>query len=174
MLFNTVICSILVANFTRSPGAGRCPGKRMRVEKALWLLEPLTVFTNSDGQPGWWCADRQMMGAVSASLSLMLYQSGLYSFPLYFQRITLSAHTLDCKLKECKQNTCYKRPVGGRSSHSQVFILGPKFPTEKKAIVCIRLHMVPRSRQKAYSISLMDDLRWLIKGSRIYALYAKC
>lgn len=136
--FPTVLCSVLVANFTGStceledsPGSGmwmerfygsQAPGGILQVHCAVRLRD---VQTERRGR----------------SLSLPLSSSSpirLHSFPLSFQRITLSAHTLGCKLIEHKPNTCHKCPMDGLSSHSQLpLILGHRFPTEKNAIICI-------------------------------------
>ena len=120
------------------------------------------------------------------SLSLPLSSSSpirLCSFPLSFQRITLSSHTLDCKLIEHKPNTCYKCPMDGLSSHSQLpLILGHRFPTEKNAIICIWLHMFPspassvlleQDQCNRQRIFLIDDPGWPIQENSIYLLYAK-
>ena len=119
----------------RGPVAMHTAGERAADAEAPWPPAPGAAAL-AGGQ-----AAGRGTGKPSARRCLFTYLSGHHLPFLSKNYLYLSAHTPDCRLsqlKERKENTHYKCPLDGLSSHSQLpLILGRGFPTETNAIIIL-------------------------------------
>lgn len=128
----TVLCLVPVASFTRSSQTLQERGLRMqRPHSPGHLVLRL-----------WWAGRLQAGAQGSPALAAASSPICLRHLPFLSKNyLYLSAHIPDCRLsqlKERKENTHYKCPLDGLSSHSQLpLILGRGFPTETNAIIIL-------------------------------------
>lgn len=114
--------------------------------------------------------EKRVPVSVSQNLALCLFIQAVFTF---LAKNYLSAHTLGCKIKECKQNAHYQGPLDGLLSYPQLpLILARVFQLRKDTVICIWLHTFPsptstvlleQDQGNRERIFLLDDTRWPIK-----------
>ena len=129
----TMLCLVPVASSTGSSQTLQERGLRMQKAPRPRAPGPAAL---ADGR-----AAGRGTGQPSTRRCLFTYVSVCHLPFLWKNYLYLSAHTPDCRLsqlKERKENTQYKCPLDGLSSHSQLpLILGRGFPTETNAIIIL-------------------------------------